>query len=196
MCEVWDIEGCDISQLLGKGCFPCHRLEESPNQNRSQESKHWDGFAIMVSFTSLAVALLAAGAGVISAPAATYFWSSWTDGKSKITQNNGPDGKFSVKWSGDKGNFVLGKGWNTGGSRSFNQHKPPRLVQANPPPERSSTPAPSSPKETATSPSTVGPPAPSSSTTSSRRTATTTRPTTPRPRSRATSPPTAARTRS
>ena len=71
----------------------------------------------MVSFTALAAALLVAGAGVISAPAATYFWSSWTDGKAKITQKNGPDGEFSVKWSGDKGNFVLGKGWNTGSSR-------------------------------------------------------------------------------
>lgn len=79
----------------------------------------------MVSLKALAVALLAAGAGVISAPAATYFWSSWTDGKSKITQNNGPDGKFSVKWSGDKGNFVLGKGWNTGSSRFF---QPPQSL--------------------------------------------------------------------
>ncbi|KAK0635831.1 family 11 xylanase in complex with inhibitor, partial [Bombardia bombarda] len=46
-----------------------------------------------------------------------YFWSSWTDGKAKITQNNGADGKFSVKWSGDNGNFVIGKGWQTGSSR-------------------------------------------------------------------------------
>ncbi|KAK3328283.1 glycoside hydrolase, partial [Cercophora scortea] len=46
-----------------------------------------------------------------------YFWSSWTDGKAKITQKNEADGKFSVKWSGDKGNFVIGKGWNTGSAR-------------------------------------------------------------------------------
>ncbi|KAK3685136.1 xylanase G1 [Podospora appendiculata] len=70
----------------------------------------------MVSFTSL---LLGASvvAGALAAPSASYFWSSWTDGKAKITQKNEADGKFSVKWSGDKGNFVIGKGWNTGGAR-------------------------------------------------------------------------------
>lgn len=167
------------SQL--KCLFPCTGLEKSPNQNCTQESKYWDGFTIMVSFTSIAVTLIAAGAGVVSAPAATYFWSFWTDGKSKITQNNGPDGKFSVKWSGDKGNFVLGKGWNTGSSRSFNLISLCQF-QANPPPEKSLTRAPSSQRETATSPSTAGPPTRSSNTTSSRRTATTTPPTTPRPR--------------
>ncbi|KAK0652344.1 glycoside hydrolase, partial [Cercophora newfieldiana] len=46
-----------------------------------------------------------------------YFWSSWSDGKSKITQKNGPDGQFSVSWSGNKGNFVIGKGWSTGSNR-------------------------------------------------------------------------------
>lgn len=66
---------------------------------------------------SLFGVLLAAVVGVYSAPAASYFWSSWSDGKSKITQKNGPDGQFSVKWSGNKGNFVIGKGWNTGGNR-------------------------------------------------------------------------------
>jgi len=66
---------------------------------------------------SILAILLAATAGVFSAPAANYFWSSWTDGKAKITQKNGPDGQFSVKWSGNSGNFVIGKGWNTGSNR-------------------------------------------------------------------------------
>lgn len=70
----------------------------------------------MVLFTTLFTAILAATEG-IAAPAANYFWSSWTDGKAKITQKNGPDGQFSVKWSGDKGNFVIGKGWNPGSNR-------------------------------------------------------------------------------
>ena len=66
---------------------------------------------------SALVLLAATVVGVLSAPAANYFWSSWTDGKAKIQQKNGPDGQFSVKWSGDKGNFVIGKGWNTGSNR-------------------------------------------------------------------------------
>ena len=55
--------------------------------------------------------------GVASAPAANYFWSNWSDGKPKLTVKNGAEGKFDVTWSGDKGNFVIGKGWNPGSNR-------------------------------------------------------------------------------
>ena len=163
----------------------------TPETHSSGAQKHpsWWTLNTMVSFTPFAVAILAAGAGVLTAPAATYFWSSWTDGKAKITQNNGPDGKFSVKWSGDKGNFVIGKGWNTGSSR-YLPHPPiinsPLQRTTDQSLEKSSTPAPSHPKATATSPSMAGPRARSSNTTSSKPMVTTTPRTTPRPRSRAT----------
>ncbi|KAK0727845.1 concanavalin A-like lectin/glucanase domain-containing protein [Lasiosphaeria miniovina] len=71
----------------------------------------------MLSFAILVLCLWASGLGVVAAPSANYFWSSWSDGKPKLTTKNGADGKFSVKWSGDKGNFVIGKGWSTGGAR-------------------------------------------------------------------------------
>ncbi|KAG9232572.1 glycoside hydrolase [Amylocarpus encephaloides] len=48
---------------------------------------------------------------------ATYYSSSWNDGKGKVVYKNGPEGQYSVTWSGNKGNFVVGKGWNPGGSR-------------------------------------------------------------------------------
>jgi hypothetical protein len=75
------------------------------------------GRMVYLKLAPMLLLLLAATAGVFSAPAANYFWSSWSDGKAKITQKNGPDGQFSVKWSGNKGNFVIGKGWSTGSSR-------------------------------------------------------------------------------
>ena len=73
----------------------------------------------MVSFTAFVQAVLALSATVqvTAAPTASYFWSSWSDGKSKLNTKNEADGKFSVTWSGDKGNFVIGKGWNPGGNR-------------------------------------------------------------------------------
>ncbi|KAK3945756.1 concanavalin A-like lectin/glucanase domain-containing protein [Diplogelasinospora grovesii] len=82
---------------------------------------------MMVCLTSLplllAVSVCAAAATVGPLPrsdAASYYWSSWNDGTAKISTTNGPEGKFGVKWSGNKGNFVVGKGWNPGGPRSVN----------------------------------------------------------------------------
>lgn len=74
----------------------------------------------MFLLTSLLTGLLAISLtiiGVASAPAANYFWSNWSDGKPKLTVKNGAEGKFDVTWSGDKGNFVIGKGWNPGSNR-------------------------------------------------------------------------------
>lgn len=75
----------------------------------------------MFLLTSLLASLLAISLtiiGVASAPAANYFWSNWSDGKPKLTVKNGAEGKFDITWSGDKGNFVIGKGWNPGSSKS------------------------------------------------------------------------------
>jgi len=47
-----------------------------------------------------------------------YFYSFWNGGAS-VTYNNLAGGGYSVNW-GSGGNFVAGKGWNPGGSRSVN----------------------------------------------------------------------------
>ncbi len=49
---------------------------------------------------------------------ASFYSSFWNDGTAKVKYNNGPNGKYSVDWSGNKGNFVAGKGWNPGGPRN------------------------------------------------------------------------------
>lgn len=47
----------------------------------------------------------------------SFYSSSWTDGQAKAKYTNGAGGEYAVTWSGDKGNFVCGKGWNPGGAR-------------------------------------------------------------------------------
>ena len=68
---------------------------------------------IMVSFTSCLLLL----SPILGASAQSYFSSWWTDGVAKAKYSNGSGGKYDVTWSGNKGNFVGGKGWSTGGSR-------------------------------------------------------------------------------
>ncbi|CAM1505779.1 Fc.00g114160.m01.CDS01 [Cosmosporella sp. VM-42] len=46
-----------------------------------------------------------------------FYYSWWTDGGSDVTYTNGDGGSYSVVWS-TGGNFVGGKGWNPGGSRT------------------------------------------------------------------------------
>ena len=46
-----------------------------------------------------------------------YYSSFWTDNGETVSYKNGAGGQFSVTWSGTKGNFVCGKGWNTGSAR-------------------------------------------------------------------------------
>lgn len=49
--------------------------------------------------------------GTVSA--ATDYWQNWTDGGGTVNATNGSNGNFSVSWT-NCGNFVVGKGWNTG----------------------------------------------------------------------------------
>lgn len=71
-------------------------------------------------FKVLAVFLLAAaavsGAGTPSSTGyhGGFYYSWWTDGLATVTYTNGNQGKYSVNWSGNAGNFVGGKGWKPG----------------------------------------------------------------------------------
>ncbi|KAI1342903.1 Xyn11A, glycoside hydrolase family 11 protein [Xylariaceae sp. FL0016] len=49
-----------------------------------------------------------------------YYYSFWTDGAGTIDYENGSGGTYTVTWSGDNGNFVAGKGWQTGSARAIN----------------------------------------------------------------------------
>ncbi|KAK0667695.1 family 11 putative glycoside hydrolase [Cercophora samala] len=85
----------------------------------------------MVSFTSIFTAL-AAAATVVASPLELalrgiqpgqgthdgYFYSYWTDGKGSVDYNNGPRGSYKVSWR-NVGNWVGGKGWNPGPSRTI-----------------------------------------------------------------------------
>lgn len=55
---------------------------------------------------------------VADGPAENFYSSLWTDGTAKVKYTNGAGGKYSVNWSGNKGNFVAGKGYNPGGPRA------------------------------------------------------------------------------
>jgi endo-1,4-beta-xylanase len=41
-------------------------------------------------------------------------WENWNDGTVRPNCKSGSGGSYTVSWTGNKGNFVCGKGWNTG----------------------------------------------------------------------------------
>ncbi|KAF2730778.1 glycoside hydrolase [Polyplosphaeria fusca] len=53
----------------------------------------------------------------LSLEGANKFTSSqWSDGKAKLNYKNGPAGQFSITWTPDNGNLVVGKGYVGGNS--------------------------------------------------------------------------------
>lgn len=82
----------------------------------------WSEIIIMISSSFLVLAFWAvfgvfAHPGEILKRNASYISSFWNDGTAKAKYTNGPNGEYSVTWTGDIGNFVSGKGWSPGGPR-------------------------------------------------------------------------------
>jgi len=48
-----------------------------------------------------------------------FYYSFWTDGTGQVTYTNGNAGEYKVSWTGNKGNFVAGKGWRPGAARAI-----------------------------------------------------------------------------
>jgi len=46
-----------------------------------------------------------------------YYYSFWSDDAGTVSYANGPNGEYTVTWSGGAGNFVAGKGWNPGSAQ-------------------------------------------------------------------------------
>lgn len=92
----------------------------------------------MVSFTNIITAATAV-VGVLAVPATEnkdlitrqtltssktgtnggFYYSFWTDNTGQVEYTNGNAGQYSVKWSGNRGNFVAGKGWMPGSARTI-----------------------------------------------------------------------------
>jgi len=46
-----------------------------------------------------------------------FYFQNWSDGVAKVNCRSGSDGAYNASWSGNKGNFVCGKGYFDVGTR-------------------------------------------------------------------------------
>lgn len=46
-----------------------------------------------------------------------FSMENWNDGTAKVNCRSGQGGSYTVSWSGNKGNFVCGKGYNSAEAR-------------------------------------------------------------------------------
>lgn len=103
----------------------------SPADDHPSSARRLAILAVMVGFTPVALAALAA-TGALAFPAGNatelekrqttpnsegwhdgYYYSWWSDGGAQATYTNLEGGTYEISW-GDGGNLVGGKGWNPG----------------------------------------------------------------------------------
>ncbi|GAA3059845.1 MULTISPECIES: glycoside hydrolase family 11 protein [Actinomycetes] len=102
---------------------PARTATRPPSTGRIRRLLHRRAVAVAAALAMLCGAVLATPASAQPVYEDTqgyhdgYFYTFWTDAPGTITMNLEPGGSYSTQW-GDTGNFVVGKGWSTGTSRT------------------------------------------------------------------------------